>query len=68
MVEAEKQTRLLERQNALAYTASIIGKMTTNGIVTGVEINEFGQLTTKISGNDLSIVLDRANRSRKRGT
>lgn len=68
LAEAEKQTKLLERQNALAYTASIIGRMTTQGVVTGVEINEFGQLSTKISGQDIVVVLDRANRSRKRGT
>lgn len=68
LAEQEKQTKLLERQNALAYTASIIGRMTTNGIVTGVEVNEFGQLTTKISGQDLLVTLDRANRSRQRGT
>jgi len=68
LAEQQKQTKLLERQNALAYTASIIGRMTTNGVVTGVEVNEFGQLTTKISGQDLLVTLDRANRSRKRGT
>lgn len=68
LAEAEKQTRLLERQNALAYTAQIIGRMTNQGIVTGVEVNEFGDLTTKIAGQDLEIILKRANRSRQRGT
>lgn len=67
LAEQEKQTKLLERQNALAYTASIIGRMTTNGIVTGVEVNEFGQLSTQISGQDIRIILDRADRSRSRG-
>ena len=65
--EAEKQTKLLERQNALAYTASIIGRMTNQGIVTGVEVNEFGDLTTRIAGQDLEIVLKRARRSSNRG-
>jgi len=68
LAEAEKQTKLQEHQNALAYTSSIIGRMTTNGVVTGVEVNEFGQLTTKISGQDIQITLDRANKSRQRGT
>lgn len=68
LAEAEKQTKLLERQNALAYTAQIIGRMTNQGIVTGVEVNEFGDLTTKIAGQDLEIILKRANRSRQRGT
>ena len=65
--EQKKQTALLERANALAYTASITGRKTVNGIVTGVEVNEFGQITTKISGNDIQLVLERANRSRQRG-
>lgn len=65
--EEKKQTALLERQNALAYSASIVGRQTTNGIVTGVEVNEFGQLTTTISGQSLQIILDRANASRTRG-
>ena len=68
LAEEKKQTALMERTNALAYAASIIGRQTINGVVTGVEVNEFGQLTTKIAGQDLAIVLDRANRSRKRGT
>lgn len=67
LVEQKKQTKLLERQNALAYTSSIIGRMTNQGIVSGIEVNEFGQLTTKLSGNDISIVLERANRARGRG-
>lgn len=61
--EAQKQTALL-RQQALAYTSSIIGKMTTSGIVTGVDINAFGELTAKVSGKDLQFVLDRNNQSR----
>ena len=57
----------MERQNALAYTASIIGRMTTQGVVTGVEVNAFGQLETRIQGQDLIVVLDRANNARRRG-
>ena len=65
--EEKKQTALLERQNALAYSASIIGRQTTNGIVTGIDVNEFGQLITTISGQSLQIILDRANNSTRRG-
>jgi len=65
--EQQKQTKLLERQNALAYTSSIIGRMTTAGVVTGVEINEFGAVSTKIAGNDLVILFDRVDTARKRG-
>lgn len=58
LAEAKRQTELL-RQQALAYTSSIIGKMTENGVITQVEINGFGELTAKVSGKDLQFVLDR---------
>lgn len=67
LAEQEKQTKLLERQNAQAYTSSIIGRMTQQGVVTSVDVNEYGQLTTKISGSDLVIIADRANNARTRG-
>lgn len=61
--EARKQTALL-RQQALAYTSSIIGKQTVNGVITGVDINSFGELTARVSGSDLQFVLDRNNAKR----
>lgn len=61
--EAQKQTALL-RQQALAYTSSIIGKQTVNGVITGVDINSFGELTARVSGSDLQFVLDRNNAKR----
>lgn len=66
--EQKKQTALLERANALAYAASIIGRQTVNGIVSSVDINEFGQVITKVSGNDLLIIHDRTIKNRQRGT
>lgn len=64
-LEQQKVTNdLLARQNALAYTTAIIGRMTTQGIVTGVDINAFGELTAKISGKDLQFILGRANNGR----
>lgn len=65
--EAEKQTKLLERQNALAYTSSIIGRQTTSGIVTGVEINESGELIARLSGQNIDLILRRTTKSKKRG-
>jgi len=65
--EQKKQTALMERQNALAYASSIIGRNTTSGIVTGVDVNEFGQVITKVSGSDLLIIHDKAVKSRQRG-
>lgn len=55
--EAQQQTALLKA--SLAYTSSIIGRDTTNGIVTGVTVGATGQLTATVSGKDLQFVLDR---------
>lgn len=55
---------LLARQNALAYTSSIIGRMTQQGIVTGVDLNSFGQLTATVSGKSIQFVLDRQTNGR----
>ncbi len=57
LAEAKQQTDLLRQ--SLAYTSSVIGRMTTQGIVTGVDVNAFGQLVAKVSGKDLQFVLDR---------
>lgn len=67
LAEAEKQTKLQERQNALAYTASIIGRGTSSGIVTGIEANERGELVAKFSGQDMLVTLDKARAARERG-
>ncbi len=64
-LEQQKLTNaLITRQNALAYTSSIIGRMTNQGIVTGVDINAFGQLTAVVSGKSLQFVLDRNSNGR----
>lgn len=64
-LEQQKITNeLIARQNALAYTTSIIGRMTNQGIVTGVDLNSFGQLTARISGKDIQFVLDRSSNGR----
>lgn len=64
-LEQQQETNeLLARQNALAYTTSIIGRMTQQGIVTGVDLNSFGQLTATVSGKNIQFVLDRAANGR----
>lgn len=65
--EQKRQTALLERANALAYASQIVGRQTINGIVSSVDINEFGNVITKVSGSDLLIVHDRSVANRKRG-
>lgn len=64
-LEQQQETNaLLARQNALAYTSSIIGRMTTQGIITGADISAFGELTAKISGKDVQFVLSRNSNGR----
>jgi len=64
-LEQQKLTNeLIARQNALAYTTSIVGRMTNQGIITGVDINSFGQLTATVSGKDLQFVLGRVANGR----
>jgi len=64
-LEQQKITNeLIARQNALAYTTSIIGRMTQQGIVTGVDLNSFGQLTATVSGKNIQFVLDRVANGR----
>src|SRR5690606_9113411 len=65
--EQKKQTALMERQAALAYTSQIIGQMTNQGIVTGVGRNEFGDLTFRIQGRDLVAVLGKEEAANLRG-
>lgn len=64
LAEQRKQTALLERQNALTYASSIIGQMTSGGIVTGLMRDAFGQLVATVKGSDLQFVLQRAGGSR----
>lgn len=60
LAQQQQQTALLRA--SIAYTSSIIGRMTTQGLVTNVDLNAFGQLTAKVSGKDLQFVLDRNGR------
>jgi len=67
LLEQKRQTALLERQSALAFTSSIIGQKTNQGIVTGVERNEFGDVVFEIEGRKLKAVLDREQSAQGRG-
>lgn len=64
LAEQKKQTAIMERQAALAYTSSVIGQMTNQGIVTSVDRDAFGNLTAKISGKDIQLTLDRNTSNR----
>jgi hypothetical protein len=67
LAEQKKQTALMERQAALSYTSQIIGQQTTQGIVTGVGRNEFGELTFRIQGRDLVAVFSKEEAANLRG-
>ncbi len=62
-LEQEKEQTALLKQS-LAYTSSIIGRMTAQGIVTAVDVNAFGELTAIVSGNTLKFIVNCANQSR----
>lgn len=60
--QQQEQTALLKA--SLAYTSQIIGRDTANGVITGISVGAFGQLTATISGKDLQFVLDRNQNGR----
>lgn len=64
LAEQRKQTALMERQNALAYSSSIIGQMTNQGIVHSVDRDATGNLVATINGSDLQLILDRSKNQR----
>lgn len=61
LAEQKKQSAYLQ---SLAYTATIVGRVTAEGTVTGVTIDAFGKLVAQISGKDLQFVLDRNAKTR----
>ncbi|MEI2271833.1 hypothetical protein OHD16_06730 [Sphingobacterium sp. ML3W] len=67
LLEQKRTNMLLERQQALAFTSSITGQATNQGIVTGVERNEFGDIVFEIEGRKLKTVIDRENLAQGRG-
>ncbi|MDR2274346.1 MAG: hypothetical protein LBF27_25790 [Sphingobacterium sp.] len=67
VLEQKRTNMLLERQQALSFTSSITGQSTNQGIVTGVERNEFGDITFEIEGRKLKAVMDKENIAQGRG-
>jgi gas vesicle protein len=55
--QAKEQTAALKA--SLAYTSSIVGRVTQAGLITGVDLNATGQLIAVVSGKQLQFVLDR---------
>jgi len=67
IAEQKRTNQLLERQNALAFTSSIIGQKTNQGIVTGVDRNAFGDITFEIEGRKLKAVMAREDAAQAKG-
>lgn len=55
--QQQEQTALLKA--SLAYTSSIIGRDTANGILTDITVGATGQLVATVSGKDLQFILNR---------
>lgn len=64
LAEQRKQTAIMERQSALAFTSAINGQMTVNGLITNMDRNAKGELVTKVSGKDLVLVIQRNTNNR----
>jgi hypothetical protein len=62
LAQQQEQTALLKA--SLAYTSSIIGRDTVNGIITNINVGAEGQLVATVSGSDLQFVLNRNARVR----
>lgn len=60
----KKQLEEQKRANALAYSSSIIGQMTNQGIITGVDRDAYGNIVGRIEGKDLVLIIDRQRNSR----
>lgn len=67
LAEQRKQTAIQQRMAALTYASSIVGQYSNQGLVTGVERNEFGELKFKLEGNDLYASMQRTQQEKERG-
>lgn len=68
--QVELQKRQLDEQkraNALAYSSAIIGQMTNQGLITGIDRDAFGNIVGRISGQDLLLIVERTQKANKRG-
>lgn len=65
--ESEKQTKIMERTSALTYLSNIIGRATAQGIVTSADVNEFGVITARLSGQEFEFGIQRGRNSKGRG-
>ena len=65
--EQKKQTELQKRMAALSYSSNIVGQMSNQGIVQGVDRNEFGDIEFRIEGRDIVGSYDREKKAQERG-
>lgn len=68
LAEQQKQTKLMERQNALGFLGNVVGRMVEGaGIIQGLDIGATGQLTARIEGRDIVLSYDREMKAQGRG-
>lgn len=66
--EQRKQTELMERQNAMSFLQSIVGRMVDGvGVINNADISWDGKLVTEVSGRNLKFILEREESASKRG-
>lgn len=62
--EQQKQTKLMQYQNAKGWESSIIGQRTNQGFINGFSRSATGQLVARISGRDLLFLMEREQKLR----
>lgn len=68
LLEQQKQTELMERQNAMSFLQSIVGRMVDGvGVINNADISWDGKLVTEVSGRNLKFILEREENASKRG-
>lgn len=60
LAEAKQQTALLRQ--SIAYTSTVIGRMTASGLISDLSVGATGQLVATVSGKQLQFILDRNGR------
>lgn len=68
LAEQQKQTKLMERQNALAYASQVIGRYVEGaGVISNIDIDATGNLVAKVEGDDIYFIYNRVAKKKKMG-
>lgn len=68
LAEQQRQTKLMEKQNALSWVSGIVGRYVEGaGIIQGLNIGAEGKLTATIQGEEIQFMLNRSNNKKGKG-